>query len=197
MFYLAAFESVLAIRDIALNMSACGSKRKESRPSPSLSLSPPSLAPLFLSRPLLLSLSLRGSGRDVRFAALERERERRASLREIGGEVRFAAERGASLRERETEKAALRRAPGLLPFHSHSILTQPLALRRVLLSFNDVLVRRARNPNHGQEAGCAYLAHSCACVCVLRVCLRICADVCVCVCVCVCLCFACVPADLR
>ena len=46
----------------------------------------------------------------MRFAALERERERRASLREIGGEVRFAAERGASLRERETEKAALRRA---------------------------------------------------------------------------------------
>ena len=119
----------------------------------------------------------------MRFAALERERERerRASLREICGEVRFAAERGASLREKEKEKAALRRAPGLLPFHSHSILTQPLALRRVLLSFNDVLIRRARNPNHGQEAGCAYLAHSCACVCVLRVCLRICADVCVCV----------------
>ena len=78
----------------------------------------------------------------MRFAALERERERRASLREIGGEVRFAAERGASLREREREreKAALRRAPGLLPFHSHSILTQPLALRRVLLSFNDVSI---------------------------------------------------------
>ena len=188
-------------------MSACGSKRKESRPSPSLSLSPPSLGPLLLSRSLLplsplsfslaLSFSLsRCAGVGEMCASLrwrERERERRASLREIGGEVRFAAERGASLRERETEKAALRRAPGLLPFHSHSILTQPLALRRVLLSFNDVLVRRARNPNHGQEAGCAHLAHSCACVCVLRVCLRICVDVCVCVC----LCFACVPADLR
>ena len=181
MFYLAAFESVLAIRDIALNMSACGSKRKESRPSPSLSLSPPSLGPLLLSRPLLplsplsfslalsFSLSLRGSGRDVRFAARERERERRASLREIGGEVRFAAERGASLRERETEKAALRRAPGLLPFHSHSILTP--CSPELQRCFSPSRAQSKSWARSGMRTSRAFL--------------------------CVCLCFACVPADLR
>ena len=216
-------------------MSACGSKRKESRPSPSLSLSPPSLGPLLLSRSLLplsalsfslalsslsrpslslspspsLSLAAREWERCALRCAGERERETRFAARDWWrgalrcGEGRFAA------RERDRESCA---APRSRPTPISFSFNPNPALRRVLLSFNDVLVRRARNPNHGQEAGCAYLAHSCACVCVLRVCLRICADVCVCVCVCVlrvclricadvcvcaCLCFACVPADLR
>ena len=183
MFYLAAFESVLAIRDIALNMSACGSKRKESRPSPSLSLSPPSLGPLLLSRSLLpltplsfsLALSCSLAAREWERCALrcagerKRERERRASLREIGGEVRFAAERGASLRERETEKAALRRAPCLLPFPSPSILT-PCSPE----------LQRCFNPSRAQSNSWARSG--------MRISRAF---------LCVCLCFACVPADLR
>ena len=171
-------------------MSACGSKRKESRPSPSLSLSPPSLGPLLLSRSLLplsplsfslaLSFSLSrcaGVGEmcaSLRWRERERERETRFAARDWWrgalrcGEGRFAA------RERDREScAAPRSRPTPISF---SFNPNPAPC---ITSCSPEL-QRCFNPSRAQSKSWARSG--------MRISRAF---------LCVCLCFACVPADLR